>query len=569
MSSGTVAAIVLIGEGESSLVPQIVEQVRAQRGAPVELVLVDRTWRGDLAALAGDDLGGAAVVREPSASRGDAFAAALAATSAEFVLWWEPRATYANTRALEQVRALIIAPQALVCTSDVATVDGDGRRVTHAVDQSADVPPGGWRAGVALRREFLAGIDRAAFAPAQLALLVAARELGRVVHVPRAFATLPADFARAHAEATEHDARLIAFARMAPLAEPLVTVLLATHDRCAILLECLAGFARQLVRPGTLEIVVVDDASSDATPLVLPHVHPSCRFVHLRQEPGAGAAAARNRGLPHARGKYVLFVNDDTIPAPDLVASHLAALRYLGPGAMVLGSFRQSQAILANALNRVLDDSQLVFGYADFVAGQELPGAHFYTCNATVEIAAVRAVGGFDERYSRCGAEDTDLGLRLVAAGQRLFFRPECRAEHRHFLAFEDFRRRQQNYGAAHVTLYRDHPELVRGQTWATSTATGMRESLTRSTSIVPVVESAARGLAGLDIGALEALGDEGHGVAKAVAEVLESALRRLHNVYWRTGLVTGFDAAGLDGFPALLAAADAHSNEQAVKSHA
>jgi len=567
MSPGSVAAIVLIGEGERELVPRVVQEVRAQRGAGVELVLVDCTIGGDLAASASQ--WGARAVRGSCASRGESFALGLAATTAEVVLWWEPRATYADTRATQQVRALLVAPQALVCTSDIAVLDADGRNLRRDVDQSADAPPGGWHAGVALRREHLASIDCAAFAPAELALLLAAREQGRVLHLPHVLATLPEAFANEHTRTTEHDARLLAFARRTPLAEPLVTVLLATHDRCSTLLDCLAGFARQLVRPGTLEIVVVDDASSDATPLVLPHVHPNQRLVYLRQERGAGAAAARNLGLPHARGKYVLFVNDDTIPEPDLVASHLAALRDLGAGAMVLGSFQQPEQIRANALNRVLDTGTLVFGYADFTPGQELPGAHFYTCNASVELAAVRAVGGFDERYSRCGAEDTDLGLRLAAAGQRLFFRPECRAAHRHFLSYDDFRRRQRTYGAAHVTLYRDHPELVRGQPWSVHPTAVLRRNSELTAPFVPTIENAARGLAALDIGALEGLGEEGRDVAAALANTLELTLRRLHNVYWNEGLIAGFDAAGLDGFAALLAAADAHTNTAAVNSHA
>lgn len=567
MSPGSVAAIVLIGEGERELVPRVVQEVRAQRGATVELVLVDCTIGGDLAASAGE--WGARAVRGSCASRGESFALGLAATTAQILLWWEPRAAYADTRAAQQVRALLVAPQALVCTSDVAVLDDDGRSLRRDVDQSADAPPGGWHAAVALRREHLAGVDRTAFAPAELALLLAARELGRVVHVPHVLAQLPESFANEHETTTEHDARLLAFARRNPVAEPLVTVLLATHNRCGTLLDCLAGFARQLVRPGTLEIVVVDDASSDATPLVLPHVHPTCGLVQLRQERGAGAAAARNRGLPHARGKYVLFVNDDTIPEPDLVASHLAALRDLGAGAMVLGSFQQPAEIRANALNRVLDTGTLVFGYADFTPGQELPGAHFYTCNATVELAAVRGVGGFDERYSRCGAEDTDLGLRLAAAGQRLFFRPECRAAHRHFLAFEDFQRRQRTYGAAHVTLYRDHPELVRGQPWADRPTAALRKNSTQTAPFVPTIESGARSLAALDIAALEGLGEEGRGVAALLANTLELALRRLHNVYWNEGLIAGFDAAGLDGFAGLLAAADSNNNTEAVNSHA
>jgi GT2 family glycosyltransferase len=571
MSTIPVAAVVLIGEAEVELAPAAARAIGAQRGAAVEAVLVDATLAGHLVARAAQlrSEGWARVVRGSPASRGASLAAGLEASTAEVVLLWEPGAAYADTRAAQQLRALLVAPQALLCTCDVAWVREDDLRLRQLVDQSADVPPGGWHAGLALRRSQVGAIDRAAFAPAELALLAAARERGLVVHVPKVLASLPEHVARAHGRETELDARLLALARQAPLAEPLVTVLLATHDRCATLLDCLAGFARQLVRPGTLEIVVVDDASSDATSHVLPHVAPHCRLVHLRQDPGAGAAAARNLGLPHARGTYVLFVNDDTIPEPDLVAAHLAALKDLGPGAMVLGSFRPPAEILAHALDRVLDAGTLVFGYPSFDPGQELPGGHFYTCNASVELAAVRAASAFDASYSRCGAEDTDLGLRLVAAGQRLFYRPECRAAHRHSLSFDDFRRRQRTYGAAHVKLYREHPELVRGQTWSLQTTQDLAATAGRAAPVVPIVERAARHLGEVDLSAIEALGDDGRAIAKAVTDLLDQAVRRLHNVYWGEGLLAGFEAAGLDGFPALLAAADADARNIEVHSHA
>ena len=120
---------------------------------------------------------------------------------------------------------------------------------------------------------------------------------------------------------------------------PEITVLLATHERRELLLRCLERFSRQLVPPGTLELVVIDDGSTDGTAELGAALEPYVPLTFLHVEPG-GASRARAAGLPRARGRLVLFVNDDTIPFPDTVRRHLEAHRELaGRRAIVLGTF--------------------------------------------------------------------------------------------------------------------------------------------------------------------------------------------------------------------------------------
>ncbi|QDU84202.1 Hyaluronan synthase [Planctomycetes bacterium Pla163] len=564
----TACAVVLVREEALPHLERALTEIRAQRDCELTPVLVDQTLAGELEGK-GPELG-ATVLREPSPSRGLGLVRALEATDAEAVLVWEARACYGTDRARTQLAALASDESLHLVTCDLALAStnaaGEPYRETRALDLCDDDLPGLWHATVCVRRPLLATIDRAAFAPSEFGLWTAARASGVLGHVTNALVEVELEASTEHVATVRVDAQLHRLAQQTPLERPEITVLLATHNRCDILLDCIAGFARQLVRPGTLEIVVVDDASSDATSRVLPHVRTNVRVVYDRLPRGAGASAARNLGLPVARGARVLFVNDDTIPAPDLVRRHLEAHRELGAGAMVLGTFRQPDDILANALNRVLDDGNLVFGYAGFVAGEELPGGHFYTCNASVDTEVVRAIGAFDEGYGECGGEDTDIGLRLIAAGQRLFFRPECQATHRHRLSFEDFRRRQHRVARAHVRLYFDHPELVVGQPFAERTTEHMRTHLERSAPAIPLCESAARTLAEIDLDRVAATGGELDATVRDLAHTLEECVRRLHSVYWIEGLLAGFDEAGLTGFPDLIEKATARAAVRAFE---
>ncbi|MEZ5977856.1 MAG: glycosyltransferase [Planctomycetota bacterium] len=470
------------------------------------------------------------------------------------MLLWDVRATYGREHVLRLVRAFAAEPEASLVTSDLR-VERDRAREYVAVDLAPAAPVGCWQAGCAIRRERLLRVDVRAFAPVELELLEAARADGSHRHVAHAEVVVDGDaFDRASEEARV-DAELLRLARLDPLPEPLACVLLATHERREILEECLASFARQLVRPGTFELVVIDDASTDGTPELLDAIELPVPLQTFRNDVPSGATAARNLGLPHARGTYVIFVNDDTIAPPDLVRRHLEAHRDLGPRAMVLGLFEQPQEILANALDRSLERGNLVFSFGAFEPGQELSGAHFYTCNASVRLAAVREIGDFDPTYAVYGGEDTDLGLRLEREGYRLHYRPECFALHRHRLDLDWFLRRQRLVARAYVKLYRDHPALLDGQPFASRRLGELRDFLDRALPVLPTVEDAARALAGIDLGALEAGGREDAGLAERLVDALRSLLVDVNNVQWTRGLVDGFEQLDVDGFPGLLEA--------------
>ena len=95
---------------------------------------------------------------------------------------------------------------------------------------------------------------------------------------------------------------------------PDVSVVIPTFNRIDTLPEVLEALARQEGAP-SFEVIVVDDGSTDDTADWLaerPHDDLSLRA--LRQE-NRGPAAARNAGVAIARGEWVAFLGDDTVPA--------------------------------------------------------------------------------------------------------------------------------------------------------------------------------------------------------------------------------------------------------------
>ena len=97
--------------------------------------------------------------------------------------------------------------------------------------------------------------------------------------------------------------------------KPLVSVIIPTHNRAKLLEEALASVYSQEGAGSEfeMEIIVVDDASSDATPEIARR-HPDIRY--LRLDKNRGVSGARNAGIKASTGKYVAFLDDDDVWIP-------------------------------------------------------------------------------------------------------------------------------------------------------------------------------------------------------------------------------------------------------------
>ena len=105
----------------------------------------------------------------------------------------------------------------------------------------------------------------------------------------------------------------------------LVSVIIPVHNRPGVLQEAVRSALEQTYRP--LEIVIVDDGSSDSTGLVaddLASAHPGVIQV-IHQENG-GPGVARQRGLEQSRGEYIQFLDSDDLLLPGKFAAQVSAL---------------------------------------------------------------------------------------------------------------------------------------------------------------------------------------------------------------------------------------------------
>jgi len=167
-----------------------------------------------------------------------------------------------------------------------------------------------------------------------------------------------------------------------------VDVVIPTFRRPEALARCLAAMERQTVAPASIE--VVDDSEEDR-----------------------GPAYSRNLGWRRGVAPIVAFTDDDCVPSPDWVesiqnkfeGSSIGGIEGSVTTVSERGSFSDMDPAASDLWNR------------------------FKTANMAYRRRVLEEVNGFDERYF-IHREDTDLGWRVINAGYKIDWAPECVVHH-------------------------------------------------------------------------------------------------------------------------------------------
>jgi len=240
-----------------------------------------------------------------------------------------------------------------------------------------------------------------------------------------------------------------------PLREtrPRISVVVPTLRRAELLRRCLDGLIAQRVDPEAFEIVVVDEGHEDRVRELVLGIAlwiraPQIRY--LRPTHGRGLAGARNRGWRAAKGALIAFTEDDTIPAPD----------WLEAGARAFDSNRQWVAVSGDVPELEQNESRPPIDRTGTSPGLEL--TEFVTANAFVWRAALEAINGFDERFTRAMRADSDLQFRLLTQVGQVGYCAEARVVRPVPDQPWEVCLREQRNTYFDALLYKKHPRLYR-----------------------------------------------------------------------------------------------------------
>jgi glycosyltransferase involved in cell wall biosynthesis len=247
-----------------------------------------------------------------------------------------------------------------------------------------------------------------------------------------------------------------------------LSVVMPTFNRGELLARTLRRLL-DIVRDDPVEIVVVDDGSTDSTPDVLADLafrNPHLRYISVAN---SGPGRARNLGAAESHGEVILFVGDDTQPVnSDLFRAHYQAhLINKDLGHAVLGkiTWPDDKSAMPNAVMSLIQgDGQQQFGYKFMKPWQKYSPWLFYTANVSVKrnIVSDWNSEGFDHDFTLYGFEDSEFAYRMSKkyGNFGVYYTPNAIVEHHHNYNVAGFIRRQVACGMMIEVLLRKHPEL-------------------------------------------------------------------------------------------------------------
>jgi glycosyltransferase involved in cell wall biosynthesis len=218
---------------------------------------------------------------------------------------------------------------------------------------------------------------------------------------------------------------------------PQATVIICTHDRAEVLADCLRGLARLQPPPGGAEVVLVDNASTDATPDVARALGPAIPvpFRSVRED-ALGLSHARNRGVAEAKGGILAFLDDDAVCRPDWLVRLVDAYgRH--PDAECVGGriLLDWKTPMPPWWTPSLDHHLSAIDYGDAEKPLTYPD-YPYGANISFRRGVFERGLRFDPDLGRKGGrlgagEEMKLGLEIEATGGAIWYAPAAVVLHR------------------------------------------------------------------------------------------------------------------------------------------
>jgi len=214
-----------------------------------------------------------------------------------------------------------------------------------------------------------------------------------------------------------------------------ISVIITTYNRPQALYLVLKALSKQKSSV-CFEVIIADDGSTDATKQVVNKMQQQApyKLSHVRHEDqGFRAASIRNQAVVAAKGDYLIFMDDDSVPTTSFIKNHnrLAEQGFFVPGNRVLLNEAFTNGVLQNdtpiynfglikwlfarikgSCNRILPFFTIPLGWLRGINRHSWKGVK--TCNLGVWKKDFIAINGFNEDYHGWGYEDSDLVVRLL-----------------------------------------------------------------------------------------------------------------------------------------------------------
>jgi len=240
--------------------------------------------------------------------------------------------------------------------------------------------------------------------------------------------------------------------RRPPATLPEISIIIPVKDRAGELRRCLTSLSNLNYPQEKLQIIVVDDGSSDDSPSVARQYR---ALLVPSGGSGRGPAAARNVGASLASGEILAFIDSDCSASREWLNELIPS--FINPAMAAVGG-QVDGMCSASAVDRYESTmSSLSLGSRERTGSSGRDTFYLPSCNLLVRRSAFRSAGGFKD--SMHVGEDVDLTWRLRDKGWTISYLPAGNVLHEHRSSIRSFMSRRFDYGTSEGMLQLLHPQ--------------------------------------------------------------------------------------------------------------
>lgn len=240
--------------------------------------------------------------------------------------------------------------------------------------------------------------------------------------------------------------------------EILASVIIPSHGRRDSLRRALDALKTQTFPLNSFEVIVVVDGDIDDTTGMMREYKAPYPLVVIEQE-NQGSSRSRNNAVARARGRILVFQDNDLEATPPFIEEHIKA------------HGENTDCVAIGYAHPVIPDGSDFFHtehrmwWLDFYYRKRRPGYLFHFrdlagCNFSISKALFDQVGGFDAEITDFCHEDIELGIRLLKTGARFIFAPEAFGYHHVLVSLKQNFKRRREEGKVEIRIARRHPEI-------------------------------------------------------------------------------------------------------------
>ncbi len=226
-----------------------------------------------------------------------------------------------------------------------------------------------------------------------------------------------------------------------------ISVIIPAKDAAATIEACLRGVMSQRDIKGNLEVILVDDGSTDRTADLAEDLGAKV----IRQK-NAGPAAARNTGARSATGEILAFTDSDCVPSDQWLHFLTKPFR----DSVVIGTKGIYQTDQNGLIPRFVQQ-EYQFKYLRLADQESIDFIDTYSAAYRRDIFLEN--GGFDSAFAVPSVEDQELSFRLARKGYRMVFAPDAAVYHRHDRDIWEYGKRKFGIGYWKAFMLRWLPE--------------------------------------------------------------------------------------------------------------